>query len=85
MLYHHIIEFQSLKKGLNDVIFLPHLKVTVEIVSVNQTDYNLKFNLLVKCINIISVILKSVFWMKIDCDFIFIEGVPPVQQSLTEV
>ena len=85
MLYHHIIKLQSLKEELSNVVFLLHFKVTVRIVSANQTDCDLKFDLFIEYMNITSVILKSTFWMRIDYSLIFIEGISPVQQSLIEV
>ena len=84
MLYHCIIKLQGLKEGLGDVIFLLHFKITVEIISINQAGCDLKFNLLIKCMNITSVILRFTFWVKVDCGSIFIEGISPVQQNLIE-
>ena len=61
MLYHCIIKLQGLKEGLGDAVFLLHLKITIEIVSANQADYDLKFDLLIKCTDITFVILRSAF------------------------
>ena len=66
------------------MIFLLHFKVTVGIISTNQTDCDLEFDLLVGCTDIMSVILRSASWVRVDCDSILIEDVPPVQQSFTK-